>query len=70
MNMAEWRTLLGRLCGLAALGCGIVGLVIGIVERTWKLGSTGWFTGGTLLALLAVILLLDEYIAFRRRQAS
>ena len=70
MNIAEWRTSLGRLFGLAALGCGIVGLVIGIVDRTWKLGVTGWFTGGTLLALLAVILALDEYTAFRRRQGG
>jgi len=50
---------------LAAFGCGIVGLVIGVVDRTWKLGVTGWFTGGTLLALLTLVVLADEYFARR-----
>jgi|TARA_B100000809_G_scaffold266532_1_gene329701 hypothetical protein len=53
---------------LAAFACGIIGLVIGIVDRTWKLGVTGWFTGGTLLALLTLVVLADEY--FSRRQSS
>ena len=70
MNVAEWRILLARLLGLGALGCGIVGLVIGIVDLTWKLGVTGWFTGGILLALLAVILLLDEYTGFKRSRGN
>ncbi len=68
MNMAEWRTSLSRLLILAAFACGIVGLVIGIVEREWKLGVTGWFTGGTLLAVLAIVVLVDEYFELRRRQ--
>jgi len=68
MKVSEWRILLARLLGLGGLGCGIVGLVIGMVDRIWKLGVTGWFTGGILLALLAVILLLDEYTEFRRRR--
>ena len=66
MNIAEWRTQLARLFSLAAFGCGIVGLVLGIVERQWRLGTTGWFTGGALLALLAITLMLDEYLASRR----
>jgi len=66
--MAEWRTSLSRLLILAAFACGIVGLVIGIVEREWKLGVTGWFTGGTLLAVLAIVVLVDEYFELRRRQ--
>lgn len=66
MNVAQWRTQLARLLGLAAFGCGIVGLVLGIVERQWRLGTTGWFTGGALLALLAITLMLDEYLVSRR----
>jgi hypothetical protein len=27
---------------------------------------TGWFTGGTLLALLALVVLADEYFAGKR----
>ena len=65
MNIAQWRTQLGRLFGLAAFGCGIVGLVLGIVERNWRLGITGWLTGGALLALLAITLMLDEYLDSR-----
>jgi hypothetical protein len=57
-----------RLMMLAAFVCGIIGLVIGIVDRTWKLGVTGWFMGGTLLALLTLVVLADEY--FSRRQSS
>lgn len=64
--MLHWRTHLGRLFGGAGLGCGVLGLLIGIVERTWKLGVTGWFTGGILLALLGIGLLLDEYFESRR----
>ena len=64
----EPRMVLARLMMLAALACGVVGLVIGIVDRSWKLGVTGWFTGGTLLAVLALVVLADEY--FSRRQAE
>ena len=61
----EPRIILARLMMLAAFACGIVGLVIGVVDRTWKLGVTGWFTGGTLLALLTLVILADEYFVRR-----
>ena len=64
----EPRIMLARLMTVAAFTCGIIGLVIGIVDRTWKLGVTGWFMGGTLLALLTLVVLADEY--FSRRQSS
>ena len=64
----EPRIMLARLMMVAAFTCGIIGLVIGIVDRTWKLGVTGWFMGGTLLALLTLVVLADEY--FSRRQSS
>ena len=69
MSIAEWRTAGARLMILASFACGIIGLVIGIVEREWRLGITGWFTGGTLLAVLAVVVLMDEYFESRRRQS-
>ena len=59
---------MARWLGLGALACGIVAVVIGIIGRSWKLGVHGWFAGGILLALLAVILILDEYTESRRRQ--
>ena len=68
MNAAQLRTNLARLMLTGALACGLVGLVIGVVDRTWKLGVTGWFTGGTLLALIAIGLLVDETMS--RRSSS
>ena len=68
MGIAAWRTTLARLMILASVACGIIGLVIGVIDRTWKLGVTGWFTGGTLLAALAIVLLVDEYFEGRRQE--
>ena len=62
------RIMMARLFMLGALACGVIGLVIGLVDRVWKLGVTGWFTGGTLLAVLALVVLADEY--FARRSSS
>ena len=68
MNMDLWRTILAHLFGLTALACGIIGLIVGLMEREWRLGVTGWFTGGSLLALLAIKLVLDGYVESRRHQ--
>ena len=59
------RIQLARLFMLGAFATGIIGLVVGIVEREWRLGVTGWFTGGTLLALLSLVVLADE--CFQRK---
>ena len=63
----EPRILLARLFMLAALACGLIGLVAGLIEKEWRLGPEGWFTGGTLLAVLSLVVLADEYF---RRKAS
>ena len=55
------RIMIARIVMLAALACGIIGLIAGFADKTWQLGSTGWFTGGTLAALLAIVVLADEY---------
>ena len=45
---------------LSALICGIFGLIVGSSDDlTWKLGPQGWFTGGTVAGLLAVVMYLD-----------
>ena len=62
----EIRIILARSGMLAAIVCGVIGLIIGIVDREWKLGVTGWFTGGTLLALLSLVFLADEYFRLRK----
>ena len=66
MNMADWRIHFARLLMLLAMTCGIIGLVIGIDNREWKLGITGWFTGGTLLAILSIVVLADQYFASKK----
>ena len=57
----EMRIALARLLMLGALACGVIGLVAGLIDSTWKLGATGWFTGGTLLAVLSLVVLADHY---------
>ena len=56
----------------AVLGfvCGLVGLEAGLMDHTWRLGSIGWFTGGTLLTLIAVFILLDGAIAFEKTKQA
>ena len=61
MRNAQMQLAVARLMILGALVCGIIGLIIGAVDRVWKLGVTGWFTGGTLLAVIAVAVLIEEY---------
>jgi len=62
----EGRILLARLLALGAFACGIIGLVAGLIDRVWKLDITGWFTGGTLLALLALIAFADQHLQSRQ----
>ena len=65
--MDMWRTWLARGCALACISLGVIGLIVGFSDKIWKLGAIGWFTGGTLLGVVAMILLLDEYVSYRRR---
>jgi hypothetical protein len=57
----ETRIALARLMMLGALACGAIGLAAGLIDRMWKLGPTGWFTGGIVLAVLSLITLADHY---------
>ena len=67
MKIALWRTWLARLFGVGCIALGIIGLIVGFSEKIWKLGAVGYFTGGALLALVAIMLMLDEYAESRRR---
>ena len=66
MDVSRWRIGLSRLAALACVALGIIGLIVGFSDSVWQLGTVGWFTGGTLLGVVAVILLLDEYISHGR----
>jgi peptidoglycan/LPS O-acetylase OafA/YrhL len=67
MANGQQRTMAAR--GAAALGflCGLIGLVAGATVHSWKFGAIGWFTGGALLALLAVFALVDGALAAKPR---
>ena len=70
MSRELWRTNVARLFTLGAFACGVIGLIVGIIEREWRLSVTGWFTGGTSLVVLALALLADEYADAKRRASS
>ena len=59
------RRNLARLFMLAAIVCGVIGLAGGLTDHNWQLGPTGWFTGGTLLAVLSLVTIVDDYVATR-----
>ena len=63
----ELRIMLARPMMLAAVACGVIGLIAGFADRTWGLGVVGSFSGGALLAVLTLVVLADEYFALRRQ---
>ncbi len=64
----ERKMRIARFFGGCAFLCGVIGLVAGLLGRRWRLSPTGWFTGGTLLAVLACLLLVYVYVEIRSRQ--
>ena len=64
--MGELKIMLARVMMLLALVCGVLGVVVALIDRSWKLGHVGFFTGGTLLAVLAIVVLADYYFESRR----
>jgi len=66
MQTGMKRTTIARGAAALSVACGIIGLLAGLTAHTWKLGPEGWFTGGALLALIAVFALLDGTIAFQK----
>ena len=66
MSVGAKRTLSARISALLSFLCGLFGLFIGLTDRNWKLGVIGWFAGGTVLAVLAVFLLIDCALAAQK----
>ena len=60
------RTPIARSAAALGVLCGLLGLLAGLMDRTWKLGTMGWFTCGALLLLLALFVLLDGALAFQK----
>ncbi len=69
MSVGSKRTTIGRIGAVLGLVCGVIGLLAGLTDHTWKLWSVGWFTGGTLLTLVALFLLLDGAIASQKSRS-
>jgi len=68
MDVGVKRTFIARIAAGLGLVCGVIGLSAGLTENAWRLGSIGWFTGGGLLLLIALFVLLDATLALRRTQ--
>ena len=64
----DMKVLAARLLGVGTLAYGVLGLAVGLIDRTWKLGVVGWSARGALLAILALVMLADAYVAMRREQ--
>ncbi len=64
MEMGTGRIKLARILAIAGFICGIIGLIAGLEDRILKLSPWGWFTGGILLMMIALFILLDGAIAF------
>ncbi len=60
------RTLAARIGAALGFLCGLIGLLAGLTDHTWKLWPVGWFTGGALLMVIALFLLADGAIAFQK----
>ncbi len=63
MPVGNRRMLVGRIAAALGFVCGVIGLLAALTDHTWKLWPMGWFTGGGLLTLIALFLLLDGAIA-------
>lgn len=63
--MEDMKITLARIIMVLAVACGVIGLIAGLADKSWKLEPIGWFTGGTLLAVLCVVMLADHYFATR-----
>jgi len=70
MTVGYKRTAIARIGVALAFICGLIGLLAGLIDRTWRLGAIGWFTGGTLLALIAIFALLDGAIGFQKARIA
>lgn len=68
MAVGDKRMMAARIGAALGFVCGVIGLLAGLTDHSWKLGPIGWFTGGTLLALIAGLALADGAIAFRKSQ--
>jgi hypothetical protein len=66
MPVGYRRMMVARIGAALGFGCGTLGLLAGLMDRTWILGYFGWFLGGSLLTLVALFALVDGAIASQK----
>ena len=47
MWTSKRQTALARSMIVGSFVCGFVGLTVGVIDRSWKLGVVGWFARAT-----------------------
>ncbi len=52
--------MLARLGAVIGALCGVIGFFGGLAELPWRLGVTGWFSGGLLMSLVSLVVLVDS----------
>ena len=64
------RTTIARLAAGLAVLCGAIGFFTSIESSMWLLSSQGWGTGGSLLLLIALYILVDGAVSFEKSRAG
>ena len=59
MGFRRRKVMLARLAAAIGALCGVIGFVGGLAELPWRLGVSGWFSGGLLMALVSLVVLVD-----------
>ena len=70
MGIGTKRTTIARVATVLGTLCGVIGLLAGLVDKTWKLGAVGWFAGGVLLTLIALFVLVDGAVAYQKADTA
>jgi hypothetical protein len=58
------RIIIARIAAGFGCLCGVIGLLTGVRNSQWLLSPHGWGTGGILLLLIALFVLLDGTASF------
>lgn len=69
-SVAYKRMMIARIGTAIGFVCGILGLVAGLTNHAWKLGTAGWFEGGILITLIAMFVLFDGPFAFQKESGK
>ncbi len=64
------RTTIARFAAGVASLCGAIGLLTALTSEMWLLTPHGWGTGGILLLLIALFVLVDGAVSFEKTRSS